>query len=451
MGWKAWILRHRAGNSLVSRGADPVDFELRRQLAAVDSAYDDYTTRMQGMLGGGTIASVGFLALVGFMLWVVGSSPNAPTLSLSRVDDGTGAGVFAILATVVVAIQLSARAPVPLLSESADAARRRFLSAVAAMLVPVAIGMGIYMALPALAGAPETMDLVRVVVCPAGGFLVALFAADAAMAHDDRDEAVKSLRSERWRAELRARVLNLSRGTRRARPAASVVSWAVVCMVPLATGIAFGAALGRTVPAVLAGIALAVVCGLGAYSVVYDVYVNAARNTWSYLSPTTMLTVPVVVLVCATAVLAGLEAEGATLRSVAALGLASILMLAAPAALAVFFLGPACGPRRIFRHIALRSSVRALLRAIRVEERRPARARMNKLARAALWLSLIFPFGIVLGGRAKAQIAAAGADNLGRPLARGRGLATTAQVVSWSALGVPLALLVAVIVSDPGV
>lgn len=449
MGWKAWVLRHRAGSSVASCKTDPAEFERRFQLAAVESAYDDYTTRMQRLLAAGATLAVGVLALVCFVLWVAGSSAHAPSFPVEPVDDGVALGIFAILATVVGAVQLSARASVPMLSESANAARRRFLSAIAAMLVPVAIGLGVCVALPALAGAPYSLDLVRLILCPAGGVLVAVFAADAAMAHDDRDEFVQSMRSEQRRAELRARVLDLSLGTTREHPAVTAGWWIVVGVVPVSIGIVLGAVLGGTGFALLAGVALAMLCGAAAYAVVYDVYVNAARNTWSYLSPPTMLAFPVVLSVCATVVATGIGAEGIYIRSLAVRLLASILMFALPAALAVFLLGPSRGPRRIFRNIALRTSAGSLVRAIRNAERRPERARLNKLARASLWLSPVFPFGFVLGARAKAQIAAAGVDEAGHALARGRGIATAAQVVSSLALGIPVVLLVAIVVIDP--
>jgi hypothetical protein len=432
-------------------GETPPDTDLdetrRRELARANAAYDKYTARIQKILLTGAIITMGVFAL--FALLAATNSPPSPSprLIFGKPDDSLAPSVFAILASIVIAIQLATRTRSEV-SDEEEAARRRFLSSVAFVLVPTSFGLGLYLLLPFFEAAPEGRDFTRLVLCGGGSLLLAVIAADAGTALEEPDEVEQAVNAERFLRERREWLQTLEDGSLPPRKVPSILSWIVVVSMPLLLGFALGTSLGGSPRALLLGVVLAAFSGAWSYVVVGETFVAAARNTWSYLTPPTLAYVPSAAAICLVVVQVGFSAPGADIRLLALLLLLAILSFAAPALLAVVLLRVSRGRRRVFREIVVARARKMVERAERTSEKKPA-APVNKIAVAALLLSWIFPLGIVLGHRAKLQIAAAGVDDQDVALSRGSALILVARIVSFLALGLPVLALVVLMILNP--
>ena len=420
----------------------------RRELARANAAYDKYTARIQKILLNGAITAIGVFALFGLLAALNSpSEPPSPQLLFVEPNDPLALSVFAILASIVIAIQLATRTRSGV-SDEEEAARRRFLSSVAFVLVPTSFGLGLYLLQPLLDVAPQQLDLVRLVLCGGGALLLAFIAADAGTALEEPDEIEQAVNAERFLRERRDWLDALEGNSLPPSTVQRYWSWAVVILVPLLLGVALGVALGGSPGALVVGVILAAVCGTWSYAVVSETYVAAARNTWSYLTPSTLAYVPFAATICVVVLQIGLSKPGVDVRMLALLLLLAVLSFSVPALLAMSLLRVSRGRRQIFRDIAVGQARRAVDRAERTSAKRPVPP-INKIAVAALLLSWLFPLGLVLGSRAKVQISAAGVDEQNVPLSRGSRLLRTARIISWLAIGLPVLALVMLVILNP--
>lgn len=420
-----------------------------RRLSAVETEYDAYTRELQRVI----TSSVAALALLALYLVTVSASPTSSLhFKPAHISSGTAMGVFGILTAIVLGLQLTTRTPPPIEQELEFSARQKFLALLAFFLTMTCLGLGGYVSVQNLfaRGLSDPLASLGPVL---GGIVLAFFAADAATAGTRavNTETVKNAQHVRWVNTLKKRAVTLSTGSIRPTKRQKITDTMVLILVPaaVAVGLEIRFPHGNFLPAVLATVIYVTSCCL-VYLVVYSTFVNAVRGTWSFVDPAFVMPV-LVFVVYALALLTEITSLSASSNWAArsAGGLLVLLSLTViPGTTAAIFVGLLGGTKRrgVLRHYALKRAWAQYRRVEAKQRTNAAKAPRNKLAIAALVVSPMFPFGIVLGKVALEQIRGAAAAESPQ---RGARMATTGIVISWVILTVTVAALVAVIILNP--
>ncbi|UPL14353.1 hypothetical protein [Microbacterium galbinum] len=391
----------------------------RPSAAEIDAEYGDYTARIRKSLVFGAILGVFGAGAFGFVAWTTqtssasersGATDVGPTVILAALPASIMLAGFSILAALAIALQLAVRTPSVTETRPATAvARRRFLCSIANLVVPSSVALAAYSTPAALAGAPETLDLVRVFgpwLCAA---FVAVIAADAGVASDPEYDRAEMGRLYRARVARRVLVGLRMVGERRDEVTSRSIAWQsfVLAGAPAATAIVSFASAPELLPRqAVALVILALVVAGVVYAVATRVYVNIIARDWITVSG--IITGTILVGAIGWLMLIGISArwmvaEHSLVPATTTVAWA-VVYVAVPAIVAAWSLIPFSDGRPRLLGLVVR---RALLKKLKNRNRSVQRsdgATFNGLALVAPWLSPFLPFGIVLGVIAKQQI-----------------------------------------------
>lgn len=391
----------------------------RPSASEIDAEYGDYTARIRKTLVFGAILGVFGAAAFGFVSWTTQSSSASersggtdvgPTVILAALPASIMLAGFSILAALAIALQLAVRTPSVTETRPATAvARRRFLCSIASLVVPSSVALAAYSTPAALAGAPETLDLVRLFgpwLCAA---FVAVIAADAGVASDPEYDRAEMGRLYRARVARRVLVGLRMVGERDNEVTSRSITWQafVLAGAPAATAILSFAAAPELLPRqAVALVVLALVVAGVVYVIATRVYINTIARDWVAVSGIIVGTVMVGAI--GWVILIGVSAQWMfaerSLMPAATTVAWALVYLVVPAIVAAWSLIPFNDGRPRVLGLVVR---RALVKKLKNRNRSVQRsndATFNGLALVAPWLSPFLPFGIVLGVIAKQQI-----------------------------------------------
>lgn len=397
-----------------------VPAETKPTASEVDAEYADYLSRIWKAMVFGALLGVLVIAAVYAGAWSASTSmaPSSSTgdhratlmIVLAPLPASIVIAGFSLLAAVAIALQLAVRTPSAAESRPATAlARRRFLCAVAAVVVPGTFALVVYATIPALADAPGQLDLVRLFSPALCGILVALIAADAGVASDP-DFAPAEI-GRVWRARVARRRLVALRVIGDAP--ATARSWTTVwqTIVLLAVPVLIVSVWAVTAPVLLTEQRIAlVILSVPLTAVIYAVAAVA------YLSAITREWLEVIGIIVGSGILGSLcwltfvvaifqsAAESRATGPVMATLAYTVAYVAATACLATWSLASFPGDQPRVLALIVRKTLRK-----RVKERHkglPSKEApaYNRLALVSPWVSPVLPFGMILGVIARQQI-----------------------------------------------
>lgn len=392
---------------------------VRPSASEVDAEYGNYTARIRKAMVFGAILGVVGAGLFAFVAWTTQTSssserpgiPDAgPTVLLATLPASITLTGFSILAAVAIALQLAVRTPSETESRPASAvARRRFLCSIANLVVPSSFALAAYSTAPALAGAPESLDFVRLFGPWLCGVLMALIAADASVASDPEFDRAEMGRLYRARTARRLLVGLRMVGDRPGAVTSRSIAWQALVLAgaPIVVAIvSFSSAPNLSLRQRMVLVILALVGAGIVYAIATRVYINVIARDWFTVSTIVIMTILFGAL--SWLVLAGISFRWAaaerSLMPTATTAVWALLYLVIPAIIAAWSLTPFADGRPKLLGLEVR---RVLAKKLRTRNRGVERsddAVFNGLALVAPWLSLFLPFGLVLGIIAKQQI-----------------------------------------------
>lgn len=391
----------------------------RPSASEIDAEYSNYTARIRKAMVFGAILGVLGAGICAFVAWTSQTAPASersgvpdagPTVIFATLPASITLAGFSILAGVAVALQLAVRTPSETESRPASAvARRRFLCSVANLVVPSSFALAAYSTAPALAGAPETLDFVRLFAPWLCGVLIALIAADASVASDPEFDRAEMGRLYRARSARRVLVGLRMVGNHADAVTRRSIAWqgSVLVGAPIVVAVvSFVSAPHLSLRQQIVLVVLALVVAGIIYVVATRVYINVIARDWFTVSTIVIMTILIGAL--SWLVLAGIVLRwAATERSLMPPAITvvwALIYVAVPAMIAAWFLTPFSGGRPKLLGLEVR---RVLVKKLSTRNRGVERsddAVFNGLALVAPWLSLFLPFGLVLGVIAKQQI-----------------------------------------------
>ncbi|WP_147429804.1 hypothetical protein [Leucobacter aridicollis] len=454
----AGVLFDRESRKSIPNETAPSTQESPKEVAATISAEelveesDRYWRTLARTLAlGGGIAAVGLLGISAIAALSRADAERSPdtavTMVLERAPMGLTLAVFGVLATVAIALQVAVRghaaAPTP---GSSELARQQALTNVAALLVPAALGLGLYAAGHAFVGF-ETLDLVRTLGPLGIGLLIAIVAADAgtAVRPEFKSQEMQTFGRAREIENLQSAKAIAMVGESGVSRFALVSRAAVLVATPLfaAVGIWFFA---RPIQDIGGGVFALVVLYVQTVSYLMSIlaYYAAVRRQWGLIGGVVIVGgIFDIMYILAVTVLASRIGARAESFMVVVLVAACLLILSFLPRLLVFisivgFPGSDRGgviPNLVGRYL---SSQLDKLQGPAVA--RPQKCKFNVFAVAAMWSICFPPAAIVLGNISLVQLQKASARKpmTGEVRERGKGLA-------WSAILGSIALAIAVL------
>lgn len=396
----------------------------------IATEYESYQIGIRNRLlwsgGAAIIANLG-LFLLHFLL-EFGQTDDASKVSivLAPVPSSVAIGVFGVLATLVVALQVAVRAPrssgTP---RPRDLARKHFLAELAGGLGPASMAFGLYISLQYL-DAPRNLDIVRNFGPILLALLIALVAADAEIANrsSPRRMILQEAARDRRITQLETGLATVSDQGRAPSRRRRIGQGTLLIGLPLAVVSVLGVLRAEPSPFISVSLLLIelLIC-LSIYTFLAKTTQYLAIREWITWAVTTTVAVVFTVYAILIYLVQGLAEAGETGGwAPVARGLLTLAIeVSVPIALGLRSLAkrPASKPRGLLRHLVVRRIETHLERARAAA--RPsepeAKAPWNILAILSAALTVVPPFGLVFAVLARSQIRAAQDARPGGPSA----------------------------------
>lgn len=365
----------------------------------LDKAAGGYAKRLARDVAAGALIVVVLAAVFGYVN-VVSSYGQSPRLNLIRLDGGTVMGAFAVLAAMITGLQVAVRAS----ADQAPDGRRRFLAHLATALIPGCLGLAVYVAgQAAWASGPKIIEPVGTLGSLLGGLALALLAADAGSAAMRVAKDEESLRAvqraniselERRYATLAGSSRPPAKGAIALEVAGIVVTIGAVTFVPLAMG-------GVTKPKGLMLVAIGlVIAALFIWATTYVFSVALLLRSW--INATFYAIGALAICIVVGAQLLQMVLEWSTAETFArnvgwtyATWSTFVIVISG---FAIRSLGcDSKGRRLALRAISVWQTRRLLKGATNVTVAPSTPTIQRRLAVTAVWLSPLFPLGLLLG------------------------------------------------------
>lgn len=428
------------------------------------AGYDEYVAGVRTKLTTAaiTVVILGVLAASLGVLTSMAPDSQGQTPVLLPVSAELAVGGFSLLAAVAIALQLAVRAEDArvwaasagdpprqngVAHEARTVGRRLFLSQFAELMVPVSLGLGLYVSWPFVV--QEPLHLLGVLAPLAGGLIVAVVAADASAAADP----IFSQRAQKvaW-AQKKRRVLGSGLRTAMSlmvRPSAKRIAMSVagLVLVPLAVGVSAASLrymlLGELpTPAVVAPLAVAALV-VAVLMMVFatSLFVLAMERDRVTLFAAATVFAMLLVLYVLQALQLVID-DGTPSASSALGGLLMLSLVVAPGLLAASSLRDRGESESIglLRWIAVGALKKAIRQGV-VNVNRPCERR-NGMAIAAALLAVLVPLGYLLAMVADAQLRRAAFSDAPQ---RGGGWVRAARIVTWVTVVVGLSVAVVLV------
>lgn len=441
------VRRPIRGRRAATTTVDDEPARLRRRAVEV-LALDDLAAQYARRLGRDVLHGFAIVVVLGLILGylkVLADYENGPLLHVPRLSAGTALGCFGILAALITALQIAVRSG----TESSPTPRRQFLAGAAGYLMLASLALGTYVGLQFLVTAPKLVEPVRMFGPLLGGVLLALLAADAAAAAEiiSQDAEARKVLQEQEIRGRRRRFLALARRTGSPRCREVVVDVLYPVMLAAATVASMSAIHRVTNTLALGLLAVGVVMYIVvAWFVVYLAGVSSRVGSWGGFCVAILAAIIFSYSIGQSFVTEAISrSTTVTLAANAGWSLAAWLAFNAAAyatAVHAFRVSGRRKRRGMLLQVAARIAAGKLRRA-RKSPKDTGRSPANTLARWAIALCPLFPFGLVLAHAARQQAGNEGYDPLtGRKV-------QVAVAASWTVLALLLAALAAFATQAP--